>query len=584
MEDKYMIPLISKAKQNIEDALFSILNDKEAVKLILEKRDGEKIRQDFTEKSITLLSFDVDKIKDFVFTSTKPLEIQGASEIVRDIEQYKSSCSSSVYKILRGFSLGKSNVLFAGGGTGLLIVPSDKAKGISDEIELRFAESSITGSCSVVSLQLYPHELITGFRNSCQQKISLPPGVSIINGGNKAKFGDIIRILADQLGEKKDSKLISSLPLLPGFLRVCESCGIRTAVEYDNRQREWLCQSCSQHRQRGRNEQKKHSTAEDINQIAGEELGDRRYVAVIYADANGMGEVLFNLETMEEYAVFSQAVSCTMQKVREDLVKTHDLEYRYQAPIIGGDDILIIIPASKVTNIVSDLMSRVKEEFRSWAYRIESSSLSSKLQNLTMSVGFVVVPSHFNIRFSVDYAEALLNTAKEAYRSRKNGNKKEYIDWMVIKEGSPLSANLKNLRENALVRKSIKEHEWKLELTDKPVTLDRFNEIRGWIKLLKRHGISKSQLRNIQTYVERESPRAAILNTRYQWSKNAEWREFFTKLGNSTTPLQSHEKWIKEFVMREIYPGQYKTGFIDMMELYEFNGGSNERSEDHPED
>lgn len=580
-----MILRICEAKQKLKDALSAILEDAEAAEWIVGQRNVETIRQRFTQKTLALVSFDVDKIKDLVFASTKPLEVQGASEIVRDLtvgekrsgQEALPDCS--IYSIAAQCGLSPANVLFAGGGTGLLLVPSHKAGQIAEEIRRRFADHSATGSCAVVWREFFPHELITGPEDPSRKMGALPPGVSIIsgNGDDTMKFGRIIQLLADQLRAEKDQKLTPPFPILPGYVHVCESCGVRAAACYDRGQ--GICQSCQKHRQRGRDERsylrkyhRERRTAQDVNEIACTATGERGYVAFIYSDANDMGQILFDLDRMEEYAVFSRAVRHVMEGVTQYLVVKYDLAGQYQSPIIGGDDILMIVPASKAARIVSDLTKKVGEEFCAIAKQIghESSTLPHKLRNITMSTGFAIVPSHFDIRFSVDYAAALLYTAKrrryENYENRDQDDQ-EYVDWMIIKDGSPLSTNVSSLRENAFVRESVPK--WKLTLTDKPVMAGRFHEMLEWIRLLKKHGVSRHQLRNMQLLLERESPRVAMLNIRYQWLRASEWKSFFQALGALESPM-SREEWMESFVMRKISSDIYKTGFVDMLELYEF--------------
>ena len=579
-----MITKIPEAKENIKKALSPILNSEEMAKWIIEGQNSEKIRQSFDKKCITLLSFDVDKIKDLVFASAKPLEIQGASEIVKDLtldekpEGRDGIPACSVYSILKDFGLHKWNVLFAGGGTGTLIIPSDKALGIAEKIKNRFAEDSITGSCSVIYQEFFPHELITGPEPTHIKKDILPSGVFLASddGKKKMEFGRIIQFLADQLREEKEYRLIPKFNIMPGYVHICDSCSVREATCSDSE--DLLCESCYKHRVRGREEKerlKKYhkflETAQDINEIADTE--ERGYMAIIHADANGMGQKLFKLEAMEEYVIFSQAVKRIMENVTKYLITKpeFDLTKHYQSPVIGGDDILMIVPADKARAIVSELLKQVKSGFKTEAEQIEdkASELYKRLKDITMSVGFVIVPSHFNIRFSVDYAEELLKTAKSKRHEKGND---DYIDWMVIKEGSPLSLGVKSLRESVLVREIPSTlYSQKINLTNKPFTIEEFDEISRRVKKLKEHGISNQQLRHLQTLLERESPSVIKLNTYYQWLRVPGWKNLFQ---NGENVDQQYKEWYK-FVLHETSCGSniFNTNFIDMMELYEFEEG-----------
>ncbi|MEM2914000.1 MAG: hypothetical protein QXH91_01170, partial [Candidatus Bathyarchaeia archaeon] len=79
-------------------------------------------------------------------------------------------------------------------------------KEISDEIQNRFAEMTCTGSCTVVSQEFAPHELIIGPDIPSFSHSQLPQGVTIIRGETKQgiPFGKLFQLLADRLREAKE--------------------------------------------------------------------------------------------------------------------------------------------------------------------------------------------------------------------------------------------------------------------------------------------------------------------------------------------------------------------------------------------
>lgn len=601
---------IAERREQISRALVTILED-EAAGSVVERQEAEQLRQRFGDRKVALVSFDVDKIKDLVFTSTAPLNIHGASEIVKDLtlqqeregEQGEGLPSCSVYRILKEKGLTEDHVIFAGGGTGLLMVPAgDKAKEIAQAIQDRFAERSQTGSCTAVYRELAPHELIVGLE-PVKAPAGLPPGVVMGcgDGASERDFGELVRLLADELRQAKEERLRPPIPLLPGYVHRCESCGIRAASERDVRpegEEKWLCPSCHAHRRRGQEERERlerfepgFETAQSINEIAGLEA-ERGYVGILYADANGMGQKLFSMKRMEDYALFSQAVYAVFTKVTRKIITDHKLAGRYQAPILGGDDILLLVPATKVAAIVKDLLEQVRAGCEAEAGKIEQEAPNSQaakaLKDITLSAGLVIVPAHFNIRFSVDYAEALLRQAKEKrhdvlqkleadkqksqVEKEDEGRRVQCIDWMVIKEGSPLGLDIRELRERTLLRQAPETatRAWKLRLTTKPVTFERFCDFLEWMGVLDKAGVSHSQLMQIQSLLEAESPRAAKLNILYQWLRVDEWKDehngFFARVGRSP------EQWLSEFILHETALDEYETGFIDLLELYEIVG------------
>ncbi len=578
-----MVDLI-QVKQNAKQALARILGDQDAAVWCLEGREVESLRRRFSERNIALVSFDVDRIKDLVLASVRPLEIQGASEIVKDLSRDRSlpwrqspelpSCS--VYRILQEEGLGAEHVLFAGGGTGLLIVPSEKAPRIADAIRSRFTEASEVGSCTVVWRAFYPHELVAG-PDLPPLHPALPPGIRLcrIDSDGACPFGRIVQLLADDLRQAKEERLDPPIAPLPGILRRCDVCGVRAAEEswrFED-QTDWLCAPCYHHRQRGRLEREwlekqkpELKTAESISDIAGLEA-ERGYVAVIYADANGMGQMLFAMGRMADYALFSQTVTEVFDMVITDIVQRFNLKGRYQAPILGGDDLLFLVPAGKAADLVAFLMREVKNQFSARADTLQPAqeTVAKLLRQITLSVGFAIVPAHFNIRFSVDYAETLLRRAKEARYDSET--EMEWVDWMVLKDGSPLSLHIKELRDTVYRRRQ--EGQWSLDLTSKPVPISRFLAIVEWIEQLQRHEVPRHQLKALQDLLQTQSPQAARLNIRYQWLKVDEWRTGF--FGDDP---KRGDSWLREFVLVEKPGHRFETGFLDLLELYEFREAS----------
>ncbi|MFQ6071706.1 MAG: hypothetical protein ACE5KT_03255, partial [Methanosarcinales archaeon] len=379
-------------------------------------------------------------------------------------------------------------------------------------------------------------------------------------------FGSIVQFLADIIRKEKDTRFEFSIPFLPGYLMRCQSCGVLLAIKEDilRFESEKICHVCSKKRDKGRKKRKsmpkEMKPALTIEDIAGIEEGKMGYVAVIYADANNMGKVLFEMNSMLEFAVFSMTVTEVMEKVTKDLVKEYKLSEKYQAPILGGDDILLLVPAKHAPSIVSSLAKKVEEEMMRRGGEI-GGNLGNELAKIKMSVGFVIVPAHFNIAFSVDYTEKLLRTAKEkSYES-----KLPCVDYMVIKDSSPLGLEIKEFRDAV--------YDWepdgaKVKLTQKPYLLKDFKNMMRWVKFLRQAKVARSQLKIAESLLKSEPPRVARLNILYEWIRSKEWRDFFKNIR-----CDDPKQWLDKFVLHEKHPKIYESRFLDVLELYEYEEG-----------
>ena len=114
----------------------------------------------------------------------------------------------------------------------------------------------------------------------------------------------------------------------------------------------------------------------DLNDIA-KASETENYIAFIYADGNNMGGYLENIKTPAQYRQFSERVFVTMQtaafkalaKLEPVWIKDDNNRYVFPFEIIsiGGDDLLIIVPGSKVFEIVHAIGENFDSEFNSYA-------------------------------------------------------------------------------------------------------------------------------------------------------------------------------------------------------------------------
>jgi hypothetical protein len=558
-----------KAAQTINRALTRTVGNKLA-DLLMNGQHLEEIKQNQgQEKSLAFLSYDVDRIKEIVFSSTKPLEVNGASEIINDLsdecptDNRGSPPYCSIYRILQDYDLSSDHVLFSGGGSGIILLPTILAEPVAREIQERFSKESVSGTCSVIYHCLSPHELVSGL-DSLEKRATIMTGVDYLEYGNGTNtFRSLLRLLADKMRQEKETKMRIPATYLPGFIKRCKSCGTRPASEYDqigDSEDAYLCNSCYQHRQRGREERHrpKLAVAKTIEEITGGE-GRGNYVAAVYADANGMGNMLLKLKKMEELYLFSRIVTRVVDNVRDKLVVKHDLERRYQAPVVGGDDVLLIVPATNAVEVAIDLHDLFRVEIKSESAILftDNRELANLIEEITLSIGFVIVPQHFNIRFLIEYAEVMLNEAKKGYRLKK----KECVDFLVLTDGSPLSTTPSEVRERFYVNKN----KGTIALTRRPLSVEELKELAADIKNLKKN-VSRAQLKNMQNLLYHEPPAVARLNLQYQWVRIAnKWGWLFQ---NDKMGLNY---WLQKFLEEDVHrPGYYRSSISDIMELYSF--------------
>ncbi len=149
----------------------------------------------------------------------------------------------------------------------------------------------------------------------------------------------------------------------------------------------------------------------EIDDIAGR--GEARYVAVIHADGNGVGQLLPALTTAEKMGAFSSALAeATLAAVHRASDELFDVDNRLcgRPVVVGGDDVTVIVAAGRATAWVQAFCAAFEEE-------TQARGQINGRQGLTASAGIALVRSKHPFRQAYDLAEALCSYAKREGRA-----------------------------------------------------------------------------------------------------------------------------------------------------------------------
>jgi hypothetical protein len=533
------------------------------------KEDMKKIGENlFPSPPLALLSFDVDKIKEYVFATSRPIEIKGGSDILESLTEKGSK--DGIYAWLKKLGIPEDNVIFAGGGSGLVLLPASKAEEATKAIEEGYKRATITATCTAVYELFYPHELIYGKDieyplGDCGGKYFDKEYIERIKNGERVPFGKIVKLLSFKLRHKKEERALRDLSpaSYPPFLRLCTSCGLYPATkeeERDEEEVEYLCASCFNKRKVAWAMKERRMEALSLEEIVEMEDGERDDIALIYADLCETGSLLEKAETMEDLKALSKALMDAIKKSILEIVREHNLRKKYQAPVIGGDDIVLIIPARYTVSVVCMLLEEIKSNLQREGDKMEniSEELKRELRRLRLAVGFLTASHTFPIHYLFNYVQSLLRNAKAFYYREKK--RVDWIDFLRLKAGSPLNIELDKLREQE--RKKGIERDVYYYLTMCPYRIEEFKKLINALEMLKSK-IHSSQLHNILQLLN-DHPFAAWINIIYQVLRNQkDWGEVMEKLTGS---IDDYSAWANFFVHKR--DNNYYTRFIDLMDLY----------------
>lgn len=283
------------------------------------------------------------------------------------------------------------------------------------------------------------------------------------------------------------------------------------------------------------------------------EIGDastpKGFVAYIYADGNNMGGYIQKkIKSPEEYRKFSQDISEATEDsvyiaLREHL-ELHKINPSLQAErgskeevwihpfeiiTIGGDDVMLIVPANKALAIAKTigeeferiLLSKGRDYQSDKVYSPEKvhryhtkSQPNYNLQCvLSMSTGVLITAEDTPIYYAEKLTSQLLKSAKKRAKDLKEN---DYcggtVDFLVMKSVTMISSNINEFRANGLT-KTINGQQ-KLKFYAAPYTLHELGGLLATGKALKEAEFPRSQLYQIRSFLER-GKQTAILNYRY---------------------------------------------------------------------
>lgn len=533
-------------------------------------------------KPDALLIADTDATQSYVFESNKLPEIRGASRQLDDLNQ----------EIGRLVTKQPGNqLIYAGGGGLLALVQSAQAADLVEEIE-----------------QYYPAR--TGVATITVDWRPLPEEYQ------DDLFGSFLTWGRHWLNRKKESKepppFIEALP----FQMRCRSCQKRpAAAQYLQKLPDWpICSICYGKRtytqsrryawftrfekwlekqpeynahQEYRyhvNQKQKPNYPQAIDEIGNASHSANKYPALIYLDGDHIGQILKKLEKRVDFRKFSRqmqeitrvtvyhALATYLQPTRVAVSDARlEVEPRYalgdevlihpfEIITIGGDDVLLIVPAhaalpiaAEISQIFGDQMSGVVD------------SLLPEGGTVSMSGGIVIAENHTPIQVLVDIAKQLLREAKSAGGGR--------LDFHILKSADMLDRRISSIRSQyPYLFIDSDPQQTKLRLLARPYTHQQLKLLWQGLQTVQDAGLAASQV-HLLAEALLDGRSASTLFYQYQRQRHGQQdrQSAHDRLESTLASLQQTRPedplpWQKVF-------GQdygYQTALWDLAELYDF--------------
>lgn len=440
---------INGENEALIDVLYSIFKGKHV------NQYGD-IKVDFIKGSLY-------KIKKYFLENNKIKDIRGASAILDHLN------TDATLKYLEDKYI-RECAIYCGGGNVIIIAPEEQGEIICKDLERLYSDIALTAknafeytTCTLGEIAAKYNEISRDLNEKLEdrKKVKLyviNPENEITNitikgerhdlyKGKKAKSGQVC-----QLCGIRDAYYLT--PTSEGEIEVCPSCLRKTtvgrdkAIFYDEFEKSQGVRMTQKH------------NINSLNDIA----DSRGYVALIYADGNNLGNVVKNIKTPFQHMYFSRKLesvtkSCVYSAIY-DTMSASRRDILFEAICLGGDDLLIVVPADVSLNIANKLVERFDTAFN---------------YNITISAGICIAKSNTPIRNMFSISQSCLKNAK--IHQKKNNEKYGTLDVVVLEGNSNIDLDR---RETTLF----------------PMTNKRAEKIINVINKMKadKKSISKSQI------------------------------------------------------------------------------------------
>jgi GGDEF domain-containing protein len=443
--------------------------------------------------ALSLIAFDTDHIKSYVFATNRLTEIRGASSLLDNLNRIDMLRIAHNFKI-NGTSI-KVTPVYTNGGSGLFVVTADKdtTKIFGQQVQQTYRKQSGGKASITFAIQQLPdssEEVKMETLSQEDRKVlhKFPKEFHAILLRDLHHELELLRYsLREEKGSPSNVITLSSHP----FMRPCDSCGTEYAEEPLQRdgQTEFYCASCreKQHEDSrikrripaiirriqenmGRSEKKRKVIQEslwgrilthliDIGYPLPPDIRDldrpsdfnefrrftksKDYLGLIYADANNMGSAMEKLRRLIDIYRVANTIDDNIHRAMSRAIKQHlpIVEAKKEGKLIplfpfdilllGGDDIVMVTDAAKAM----DVALTIAQEFRKLAEEQKAQGLIQEVY--TLSIGVVLAPVKYPFGLIRAIAESALKFAKtEGAQARKRGEDDTRINFLTVTGGS----------------------------------------------------------------------------------------------------------------------------------------------------
>jgi hypothetical protein len=481
----------------------------------------------------SLLAFDIDRIKDYVFATDMLREIRGASALLTDLNKH----------MLHLVPNAETDYSYAYGGSGLFLVDTADVPGTIEQVQQEFTARS-GGAASITGIALDLPADFDPQTDPIQQHWRL-------------------------LGARLAAAKARNPPLLSNIshpiLRYGDSDGAYYAVTFASDDPGALVSQPAQIKRHVNRQLRGDPTRpprpDSFVEMA--ENSDSSMLALIYIDGDGLGRVLDNCTHLADIKRYAEAIHESLDNVVQETLKQHCRAGTYDVLLHGGDDIIIMVAAHDALNVALTITE---------TFPIRTQHALGK--TLTISAAIVWANASFPFGVWLATAEDTLSFAKSAGAKRGTPG---LLNFQVIASSNNLT--FRDYYEQELVTESLTPPVYRLQRTLRPYAPALLRDLMAYRSQLR--NVSRSKLEALRRAIYQPRPQQASLDamrTLVHWRGADTLRAlrelvmtFPSKEATRLFPFSRQDEPIPgtDLEDRETYP-VYTTALVDLIELWDF--------------
>jgi hypothetical protein len=565
---------------------------------------------------LSLVALDTNHIKRYVFATDKLKEIRGASSLLdhlnrRVMDQIAEDPEFRAQKV------------FANGGSGLFLLDSEVARAFALRIQQEYQKETSGGASITFAIQ----ELPSAVQDPWQEDLSETLKLLRYRLAEKKLSWLVERteprgeVTADRLA-LDDCSSFASHP----FMHPCDACGQYYAEDRDYNdppdeaaRDPVYCAVCLAKRTEDLaiksgidalvEARRKASTPVsskrfpfawqqilkelpkqyeippgtvrpgDFNELRGMGVGAKEYLVVIYADGNGMGQMLEKLSTLSQFREMAESIDQAIyQSIGSAIGQYLPIQpgegrtpprFPFDLLLVGGDDLMIVAPADRALDVALAIARTFHEA---------TQKRDPEQKGYSLSIGVVLAPVKYPFGLLQKQVDETLQYAKKVGQDRPGSSKygETFINFMTV-TGST-SQDFEEVYSSLRASKGGETFYGTL----RPYTVEELALLQSKIREGKGRGLGRTKLYQVREAALKMNLTTSVyegLATLRNWTE----RDFIIKLVYefASRYQQTHHDPEQPGTLfpRVTFPWfvdgprTYRTPLVDFVELYDFIAG-----------